>query len=307
MNPHGIMFHHFHGSGHLPGQGSISGDSFWRMLQTIGIRRIVQANEFMERAAAGTLKPTDVCLTFDDNLRCQYDVALPILQDFGLTAFWFIYTGPVDGQYDPLEIYRAFRMQRFESVDAFYGAFDEVLNGLGEAQMIRERLEDFNPAMYLSDFAFYTPADRRFRYIRDEILGPGRYRAVMDWMLHEHGFDVPTQAESLWMNAEMIRQMHDEGHVIGLHSHSHPTRLERMSVDEQRLEYQTNFERIRAITGQAPRAMSHPCNSYNEQTLQILKSLGIEMGFRANMASPTSRGLEWPREDHATIAQRMAA
>ena len=29
--------------------------------------------------------------------------------------------------------------------------------------------------------------------------------------------------------------------------------------------------------------MSHPCGSYNEDTLQILKELGIELGFKQVM------------------------
>ena len=36
-------------------------------------------------------------VTFDDNLKCQYDIALPILDKYSLKAFWFIYTSPLDG------------------------------------------------------------------------------------------------------------------------------------------------------------------------------------------------------------------
>src|SRR4051794_18619226 len=98
MAAHGIMFHHFHdddvdlegGIGHPAGQGSISADTLRAMIQSIGPTRILPAHEFLHRAVAGKLTDHHVCLTFDDNLMCQYDVAVPVLEEFGLTAFWFV-------------------------------------------------------------------------------------------------------------------------------------------------------------------------------------------------------------------------
>ena len=53
--------------------------------------------------------------------------------------------------------------------------------------------------------------------------------------------------------------------------------------------------------------MSHPCNSYNDDTLAILRDLGIVLGFRANLADDTNSLLELPRQDHATILADMLA
>ena len=33
------------------------------------------------------LEDTDVCITFDDNLKCQYEIALPVLDKYSLKAF----------------------------------------------------------------------------------------------------------------------------------------------------------------------------------------------------------------------------
>ena len=59
--------------------------------------------------------------------------------------------------------------------------------------------------------------------------------------------------------------------------------------------------------------MSHPCGSYNEDTLQILKELGIELGFKQIMTIEPEKGmkkinnsfLEIARQDHADIYKRM--
>src|ERR1700712_3764530 len=126
MPAHGVMFHHFHSSIHPAGQGSISGEELSRLIESIRPERIVPAREFLLRAERQQLHPNDVCLTFDDNLRCQYDVALPVLRRFGLTAFWFVYTSVLQGNSEPLEIYRAFRTVHFASIDDFYAAFFEA-------------------------------------------------------------------------------------------------------------------------------------------------------------------------------------
>ena len=90
--PHGVMFHHFFDARHPAGQGAISAGQLADLIAFLGRDRILPAAEWQRQAEAGTLAPDALCLTFDDNLRCQYDVALPVLRDEGLTAFWFVCT-----------------------------------------------------------------------------------------------------------------------------------------------------------------------------------------------------------------------
>lgn len=301
------MFHHFHDRVHPAGQGSLSGDELARLIESIGPSRILPAHEFLFRANHNQLRPGDLCLTFDDNLRCQFDVARPVLDSFGLTAFWFVYTSVLQGNVEPLEIYRHFRMTQFSSVDAFYRKFFRTLEESEHWPIAEMLLEEFNPRTYLSGFGFYTDADRKFRFVRDEALGPARYRELMDQLLARHNIDVPTIARTLWMDDDAIRALHAAGHVIGLHSHTHPTRVEHLDEDGQRDEYFENYAYLSQLLDEQPTAMSHPCNSYNATTLIILRELGITLGFRANMAQPAISELELPREDHANLIRALAA
>src|SRR5262245_4287525 len=127
MPAHGVMFHHFHDSIHPAGQGSISAEQLTGIIESIGPERIIPARDFLLCARNKALGQGAVCLTFDDNLRCQYDVARPVLDHYGLTAFWFVYTSVLQGNIEPLEVYRHFRMTQFASVDAFYEAFFDTL------------------------------------------------------------------------------------------------------------------------------------------------------------------------------------
>ena len=59
--------------------------------------------------------------------------------------------------------------------------------------------------------------------------------------------------------------------------------------------------------------MSHPCGSYNNNTLQILRDINIEIGFKNNMAVESEKGmkkinnssLEIARQDHAEIIRKI--
>ena len=87
---HGIMFHHFHDDKiHLKGQGSISKDKFYKLIKFIGREKILNSEEFLNRFKEKKLKEQDLCLTFDDALGCQYDIALPILEELNIKSFFF--------------------------------------------------------------------------------------------------------------------------------------------------------------------------------------------------------------------------
>jgi peptidoglycan/xylan/chitin deacetylase (PgdA/CDA1 family) len=315
MGAHGLMFHHFHDGDeksaavrHPRAQGTIGGDDLRRVLDRIGRGRILPAMEFLDRAQTGRLEPHHLCVTFDDNLRCQYDVAGPVLDEMKITAFWFVYTSVMQGNIERLEVYRRFRTTQFHNVDDFYAAFFVGAHESPWGRRIDGALKTFQPSEYLREYPFYTDSDKRFRFVRDEVLGPTAYSAVMDAMMADARYDVRGVARTLWMRDEHVKSLHASGHVIGLHSHTHPTRLERLGEDEQRYEYRANHAHLTAVLGEPPACVSHPCNSYSAMTLEILRELGVTVGFRANMQASASFGpLELPREDHANLIRRIAA
>ena len=107
--PHGVMFHHFHNEGERPiAQGSITSSEFKEIIEYIGPKNILPADIWLEKAINNRLNKKEICLTFDDALKCQVDIALPILQQLGLTAFWFIYSSVFKGEIESLEINRYF-------------------------------------------------------------------------------------------------------------------------------------------------------------------------------------------------------
>ena len=125
MSAHGLMFHHFHGLGHPRGQGAISRSDFGRILDTYS-DRILPAAEWRNRALDKRLQPEDICLTFDDALLCQHEVALPAMAERGMTAFWFVYSSVLEGNLELLEVFRYFRTVAFPDIESFYRSFQSA-------------------------------------------------------------------------------------------------------------------------------------------------------------------------------------
>ena len=92
---HAVMFHHFHSEKHLPTQGSLSGKDFSKMIDWLSDRyNLIGANEYLIKFVESRLRNNDICLSFDDALLCQYDIAIPILEDRGIDAFFFVISTP---------------------------------------------------------------------------------------------------------------------------------------------------------------------------------------------------------------------
>jgi len=305
MNPHGIVFHHFYDEKHWAGRGAISSNQLSEMIEYLGPDRILSAKEWLERTQKGALNEEHLCLTFDDALLCQYDIAVPVLQEYAITAFWFITSSACSGTLEMLEVYSKFRTTMFEDIEDFYTAFFKIAEGSELGGLVTPALEGFDPETYLSGSPFYSVGDLKFRYTRDRILGQDRYDEVMQSMLSEYQIDIETFASDLWLREHHLKQLHEEEHVVGLHSHSHPTNLGELPESRQREEYQNNFSFLSDILAVSPTSMSHPCNSYNEVTLSILRELGISLGFCADMSQPRLSELEYPREDAVIVLKEM--
>ncbi len=303
--PTGVMFHHFHSDQHLPSQGSISEDQFDRLI--VNLKRdynLLNAKEWAEKAKKGTLKKSDTCITFDDTLLCQTDIALPVLEKHNLTAFWFLCSSFLKKETVYLEIFRLFRTKCFSSIEDFYSEFTKT--AILEYPETETTYREFNPDNYLKEFPFYTDEDKKFRFLRDQLLTPKTYESLMITLMDLKNFDIEGNKDHLWFGPEVAKELIKKDHIIGLHSSTHPTQLCKLSREDQYKEYHYNLNYIKEkLDGYTPDTMSHPCNSYSKDTIEILTELGITIGFRSNMNHSNTHGpLEYAREDHSNLITR---
>ncbi len=287
MGAHGVLCHYFTGTSDRP-QGALTLEDWEALLDAYG-PRLVPAEEWMSRALRG-IQQDEVCVTLDDGL-AEGLLALPSLQRRGLTAWWGIYTGPLVGVPNRMERYRAIRNEH--GVEVFY---EELWKRLGHRPDAKG---------YLADRTYLSDDDRRFRYWRNVQATPQGYEEIMDT------FPAPAQREP-WLTAEEIRDLWEQDHVIGFHSHSHPTTVRGMTREQQALEYQTSQYVLGHVlygswySGGRQRVdtMSHPCGEVTKWGLRYLSEMGVRLAWGATMAgalplqAPRWSTGYWPRTPH---------
>ena len=302
-----IMFHGFHSEKHISTPGSISQENLRQMLQAIiSQRKIIGPEEFFYLVERGDyLKDLQgkCLLTFDDGLNSQYQVAVPVLQEFGIRAVFNIYTSVFDSKKPTLEIFSQFRSKYFTNFSEFYEAFLNQLETMGKKPLAL--LSGFSDS-YLSESPFYSQEERKFRFMRDQSLGPTEYEETMNAMIQGKDTTSEALADSIWMRETDLVSLVQAGHHVGLHSHTHPIRMSELPPEAQVDEFKTNFERLSEITQTSPLSVAYPCGNYSSETMTILQRLGIRYGFRAFPSSgELIPSMEIPRDDHAEVARSM--
>jgi peptidoglycan/xylan/chitin deacetylase (PgdA/CDA1 family) len=297
------MFHHFHDdiNYHNPqGGGSISAIEFNSIIDYIDENyNLITPDEYIHKVNNNDIQQVDICLTFDDSLKCQFDIIYPELEKRSLKAFFFVYSGAFLENPPLLEFFRDFRLNFFTNVDEYYELFFDSVS--------KNHIKEYSNFLtnykvdYLSSYPFYTNNDRKYRFLRDKVLNE-KYFDVVLRMMEAKDYSISTRKEYLFMSIDNLKKLHESSHTIGLHSHSHPTTMQKLSFKEQLDEYSKNYDFIYSITNQNILSMSHPCGNYNEDTLRVLKKLGIKVGFRPSLTpSNIKSALEIPREDHTNI------
>ena len=158
---------------------------------------------------------------------------------------------------------------------------------------------------YLNAFPFYTENDKWFRYLRDQVLGVKKYEEFMLLLIALKGFSPNDVIDDLWMSEDDLKDVAKRGHLVGLHSYSHPTQMSKLSYKDQYHQYKKNLDHLSVVVGEVV-CMAHPCGDYNKDTLTILDEMGIRIGFRSSLIETSIKGrFEIPRADHANIYKAM--
>ncbi len=190
---HGIMFHYFHGKGvHKKSQGSIDKDHLNKIIKKIGIKNILNADEFFYRHSEKKLKSNNVCFTFDDGLKSQFDIALPVLQDYKIKSFFFVNTTNYTDNYNYIELFRFFRNNFFKNMNEYYKEFFQYID------------KDFNPFLKKEQntlkklklkFPYYSINDLKFRIVRDSFLTKSEYKKICFEMFNKKNFSYKSPHE----------------------------------------------------------------------------------------------------------------
>ncbi len=305
-SPVGIMFHNFHDEKFFKKSlGSISSSELKKIINKFGKKNIVDPKKFILNFISKKPKNNFCCLTFDDGLKSQIKIALPVLKKKKIKAFFFIPTSIITNQPNLMELYRYFRDNYFKGFDDFYESFLFFLkkvkkkNNLNFFLKKKEKLINKRKKNY----PFYSIKEIQFRIIRDIYLNKKVYEKIMLAMFKFKNFNHKNFLKKFYINTRDIKRIEKEGHAIGLHTHNHPMLLEKLSYSEQKSEFLKNLRILRKIIDQKIISASFPTGSYNIDTINILNNLKIEICFRDNNKSIKlmNKNFEIPRVNHSEV------
>jgi peptidoglycan/xylan/chitin deacetylase (PgdA/CDA1 family) len=154
--------------------------------------------EAVRRAKDGTLPPRAAAITFDDGYADNAEVALPVLQQHGLHATFFVATGFLNG--GCMWNDRVYELVRH----APQGTLDATSLGLGSHPLntVAERQRAI-PALIRQ--LKYLPIDERQHQV--------------DRLVDLAGVVLP---DDLMMTTSQVRKLHAAGMAIGAHTVNHP-------------------------------------------------------------------------------------
>ncbi len=299
------MFHNFHGKNFPYTQGSISSSDFTSIIKYLKNNyNLIDPENYKNKLKEGKLKKKDVCLTFDDCLKSQIKIALPILNKFKIKAFFFIYSSIFGKKLDKFESYRDFRSITYKSINDFYFEFFDIVEK--KFPLENKRFTFTFKKTYLQKFKFYSLNDRKYRFYRDVILTKKKYEKIMRILMLKKNYKIKSRKKKIIMNKTDVINILKDGHEIGLHSHTHPTRIDLMNKKKQIQEYKVNYIVLKKLTKKNIDSMSHPCGRYNQNTIKVLRNLNIEIGFRSNNHIKKIKScFEIPRIDHTEILNKL--
>ena len=221
------------------------------------------------------LPPRAACITFDDGYRNNYDIAGPLLKQFGLTATFFVATGAVQS-----------------------GAMwnDLVIESI---RRCGDRLELCGYG--LGDHA--TGSDSERIVAIDHVLGAMKYMPVDERAMVAReifGMYSRTPLASLMMTPEMLCSLAEAGHDVGAHTISHPILLK---VDDQRAAKEIEGSRrwLASVTGRPPISFAYPNGrpgvDFDGRHCDMVRDAGFECAVSTEWgcAKPGSDRMSLPR------------
>jgi peptidoglycan/xylan/chitin deacetylase (PgdA/CDA1 family) len=275
VNSRSIMFHNFHSKDSPKfGQGSVSEEQLINTIEKIGRKNILDIDEWLEKYNNCELKKNQVCFTIDDGLKCQFNVALPVLKKYNIKAGWYIYTNPINKKYEFMDIYKYFCGIYYNSFEEFYLDFYNYM----EENKFNNSKKEFDKSNYLNEFSCYSYNDKLFRYIRDNILSKDEFKNLILKMIKKKNLSVNDLIKNIWMTEDEIKELANT-QIIGLHSCNHPTRMDLINKTQQYNEYNDCKNQLEKLINNKIYTLSYPCGRYNIDTFKICKQINIKYAF----------------------------
>lgn len=248
----------------------------WQMALLADCFNVLPLADALAMLDAGRLPSRAVCITFDDGYRSVYDLALPVLKEYGLPATVFVTSGHVgNGNMWNDRIMAALQdlpPRELDLSDAGLGCFS-----------LRTLADRKDSLRLLTEASKYLPPAARSALVR-------RLEAIAG------GHD----SAGLMLGADMVVALDRNGVEIGAHTVTHPI-LTSLDDEAARHEIGAGKRQLEALTGRPVRLFAYPNGKagkdFDARHVAMVREAGFDAAFTtaAGAADPAHDRYQLPR------------
>lgn len=277
-----------------PGIFGITPEEFRRQLELLAKAGTFVSQADIRRYAAGEagLPDRGWLVTFDDGLREHADHALPILDDMGIPAIFFVNTKPLEEE-DFVLVHMTHLLRSNVSPATLERAVREVAGERGLA------LGDADPVRAARQYRYDAAEVAELKYLLNFVL-PEESRDAVIRICFERLMDVDAAALSreFYMDRGQLRML-AERDMLGTHTHSHHA-LGRLPPEAVRTEIDRSVDLLAAWTGVRVDGLGYPYGSLEacpQFVGEVAREAGIRFAFTMERAAidPASDAIFLPR------------
>lgn len=248
-----------------------------QIIQLSNHYKLISLEDYIHMVIKKTHMTGNYCvITFDDGLRGCYDYALPILQKLGVQSTFFICSEPLEEQ-NILAIYKINLLIENLGSEFFLAQVNHHI------EQIDEYFEYEDPASIgITNIYRYDDDARKIlkKKLNYELPIKIKNKIVSDIYNEFENVNFPG-LKDIFINQEEIKKIHNYGHSIGAHTHSHEI-LARISDTAQHEEIHRSVDFLSQIIGQKVTSFAYPFGTdgtYTDLSKLILSKSGMKFAL----------------------------
>lgn len=215
-------------------------------------------------------------LTFDDGLKCHYKHVYPELKQRGLWGIFYVPTK----MYSSNKILDVHRIHILLGIRSSKDIYDELMSIIKEDWLADASRREFRELTYITQSNDrYTDMVKR---ILNYFISYAFREQVIDQLMEKFVPEQVNTVSNFYVTKNEIKEMHDDGMVIGSHTVSHAV-LSKLNGQEQLMEINGSFNFIQKTCGSFPfKTFCYPYggfHSFDAGTETLLHNEGCHFSF----------------------------
>ena len=221
------------------------------------------------------LKNKNCCLiTFDDGLRCHYDIVFPILKKQSTPAAFFVNTKPLIKK-------KAIFVHKYHLAMAHTNPKELILNFNHFCRDNKINLPKLSNKKIKTYYRYDNSDIAKIKYFINYFLTKEKKEEFINPIFKNIYSDEIDFIKKWYINEIQIREMNKEFECIGSHAHSHLP-LSQLSNKESEYEMKLSKSALENIVKKEITYISYPSgnkNAVNRRDADLAKKIGYKYGF----------------------------